>query len=406
MSVINQMLNDVEKRQGEEPETQETKPEVAFLESKPDNSRKKAYVIAIVRLVVLVGLMVGAGFYMYSTGVLSQYEQLLGDKPQTPATTSSPEVEPMAATPQSVAAGEQAQTQAETQQPELIVIPQQTVDGKPVERQSTLSISQGSDEQTQTLKPVQTASGETVDGAEKAQPDTEAVAKVSRDDSAEPQAIISPASEPPPKPKSADGDGKVAIKKVSLTPEQRADKFFANGKKATGEGKVNQAIEQYRKALNLLPGHQQARMELAALYYGREMIHEALQVLGQGLAHHPDNVDWSLLAAKIHYKRNNFGAALGFLQLPVGAKENTEYVALKATLLQKIKAYEQSVLAYRQLTEAFQYNGRWWLGLATALEGAGQPEEAVKAYQQARNLGNISNTSLQFVQSRLQLLDR
>jgi MSHA biogenesis protein MshN len=198
---------------------------------------------------------------------------------------------------------------------------------------------------------------------------------------------------------------RMQVKPVKLTLTQRSEKKYQEASKLSQQGLIQQAIEKYRQILQLNPAHSLSRQALVALYFGREQTHLALAVLDRGLAIEPDNINWSLLAGKIHYKQKNYGVALQYLKLPLKASEQLEYVALKAASLQQLKQFDKASNEFAQLATANPTNGRWWLGLATSFEAQGETTQAIAAYRKSLALSNISQTSRQFVLSRLSLLD-
>lgn len=388
MSVINKMLNDLDERG----DTQQAQEEVAFLT--PPVKRSKKWMIGLVGSVISGILAVIIG-YMYYTQLLRVDRTLDLTKPK-----ASPDVtaQPKSAEAQSTA-GAQEKTKDVAQQPQLIVIPKKQADGKPIERTSTLSV-------------VAVPAKANPSVGRSNQPKPQAQKATEQPDNLPPttqvpvrQAIVTGADKPKPEGFPKADASKMTVSRITLTRSQRAKKVYSAAKKLSQSGQIKEAIAKYRDALKIKPEHEGARSELAALYYGRAMIAQSLGVLSEGLAIEPGNSRWSLLAAKIHYRRTNYSAALGYLQLPVHPMDEVEYVALKATTLQKLKDYPAAATAYRQLTTAFPGNGRWWLGLATTLEAQQEITAAVSAYRKSLRLSNISPTSREFVMSRLQRLE-
>lgn len=70
--------------------------------------------------------------------------------------------------------------------------------------------------------------------------------------------------------------------------------------------------------------------------------------------------------------------------------ENIEYQALLATSGQQAKAYRIAADAYRLLSTMQPNMGRWWLGLAVALDSNSQFSEATSAYQSAVRTTELS----------------
>lgn len=413
MSVINKMLNDLDDRK----DTDQAQDDVAFLT--PADKPKRKWLVTLVLSIVL-GLSAVWGTYYFYEDIL----RLAGvHVPKTPKVLSPEEIKVrMAQVAKEKAAAQAAAnpnnanssgsgTTASADQPDLIILQPNEKAGNAEQRPSTLSVvaaqeSKPASNQTpqnnqlnaQTLSNSgQTSQDETADtanhdNAQSTDGDNTQTAMVTS--SSMPKTTGAPTADP----------NKMSVSKVRLSPAKRAKKAYDQGKENAKDGLIKEAIENYRQAMRYKPDHQQARAELAAMYYGRNMTFEALNVLDGGLEIAPGNVGWSLLAAKIHYKRTNYSAAYAYLQLPVDTFDNIEYMALRATTSYKLKEYQSSKEAYERLTIADSGNGRWWLGLGTTYEATGQSIEAVRAYRKSLRLSNISSSSRQFVMSRLQRL--
>lgn len=433
MSIINKMLSDLDKK---EPQTQ-VKEEVAFLESKPEPQkpqRSKKWWAALISSGVSGVLAVVVGYLYYSqlvhtNDVLDNLQA--GQQPpanqnlekstdnQTITNTEAQVVAQKVVTEEPAndgysvqdsvqdsvkneASAEVVQNKADSpsNQPKLVVLNNKDENGQPVARQSTLSVQQQATKppviSRSKEKPLQLAQ----------QNDEEPIVQqsngpITNNNDAQKHLADATLNE-----QVNSTQGQMTISKVLMSNEQRAKKHAIEGQKLAQEGMIQPAIEKYQQAINVYPAHQEGRLALAGLYYGRNMVAEALEVLSAGLNIDPGNQSWSLLAAKIHYSRDNFAAALAYLQLPVHPVDNIEYVALKATTLQKLKDYQGAAQVFGQLTVAYPDSARWWLGFATSLEGVKKYTQAIDAYRQTLRLGSISQTSRRFVLSRLAQLER
>ena len=450
MSVINKMLNDLDGRD----EDEQAKPEVAFLEKqiqeKPKRSKKWWFGVISSTLTVVLAIAVGSIYYnrvndMFdSLQVAKQTSQSAspstnqGNPPNTENTNAAQQQDLQMQ--QQTNADDKIKTQpaAPVDQPKLVVLKPLDENSEKVERQSTLSLStQPANEANRSTatqsdgatnsQSVNNQSNETqinnsqsnkaqtstsqVDNGQRNSSDGQ-IANNLRDGSSRNSesnqataAVLTTADLPKPQGAPEADENQMSISAVNLTAAQRAQKLFDQGLKLAQDGMIEPALEKYRQVLQFSPTHEKARVEMAGLYYGRNMISDALEVLSQGLNIEPGNRHWSLVAAKIHFKRDNFAAALAYLQLPVHALDDVEYVALKGGVFQKLKDYSQAAKVFAQLSSSYPSNGRWWLGLATALEGKQDYPGAVDAYRRSLQLSNVSRSSRQFILQRLQLLE-
>jgi len=77
-------------------------------------------------------------------------------------------------------------------------------------------------------------------------------------------------------------------------------------------------------------------------------------------------------------------------------------LALEAHAAQQLGQTDRALQVYRRWTERSPQDSRAWLGLATLLDQSGQWPQAQQAYQQALQLGGLTDASRQFIQQRLQ----
>jgi len=78
-----------------------------------------------------------------------------------------------------------------------------------------------------------------------------------------------------------------------------------------------------------------------------------------------------------------------------------QVLALEAHAAQQTGDAERALRAYQRWSQLLPQDSRPWLGLGTMLDQRGQWPEAQQAYQQALQLGGLSPASQQFIQQRL-----
>ena len=195
----------------------------------------------------------------------------------------------------------------------------------------------------------------------------------------------------------------LTISRVEITPQALAQQKYSKAEQAIAKNNISDAEQLLEDILLLVPEHQGARKQLAALWYGRRLYQPALNLLSQGIVLEPDNADYRLMQARIYIELDQQQKALDSL-LGLAQTNNVEYQSLLATTAQKLKNFQLSVNAYKQLTLMQPNVGRWWLGLAVAYDSEGQFNEAAMTYRQAIGRGNLSESARQFSRQRLEQL--
>ncbi|MGL5395450.1 MAG: tetratricopeptide repeat protein, partial [Shewanella sp.] len=111
--------------------------------------------------------------------------------------------------------------------------------------------------------------------------------------------------------------GQMAVKEVKLSPSQLAQKQAALASDAEKQGQLLKAMGYYDKALKLDPSLHEARKQLAALHYGQGELAQAAEVLSQGRLLYPQEYEFYLLLARIQHAMGDTDSALASLaQIP------------------------------------------------------------------------------------------
>lgn len=196
----------------------------------------------------------------------------------------------------------------------------------------------------------------------------------------------------------------MSVKQVSLTPEQLAFKAKERAEKALDSNDYDEAIMAYQNALRYTPDDENIRKNLAALYYGKEELRRAYQLLQEGIQRNPRSPDLRLALAQLLVQEKQITAAVTPLK-PMLQQASVEYLSFRAALATKNHLNRMALESYQQLVILQPNNARWWLGLGIQQERANQVELAKNAYEQALTHVGISSSSIAFVQERLQVLE-
>lgn len=192
----------------------------------------------------------------------------------------------------------------------------------------------------------------------------------------------------------------LSISRTQLSPKALADKKIKTADKALENNDITKAEALFEDILLLIPEHETARKKLAALWYGKKAYQDAINLLSQGIALAPQAEEMRLMSARIYYEQGQPRQALNLLG-PVSTSERVELQILLANLATAINEYESATAAYQKLLELEPTVGRWWLGLAVSLDSQGQFKSASNAYSQAIAKGNLSSNAMQFARQRI-----
>ncbi|MCL1078240.1 tetratricopeptide repeat protein [Parashewanella spongiae] len=192
------------------------------------------------------------------------------------------------------------------------------------------------------------------------------------------------------------------IKPVELTPKQLAEKYYKQGESAITQGQVDNAIAHFQRSLSFDNSFHPARKQLAALYFGRKQNNKAMTLLQSAQQQFPQYSEYSLMLAKIDFSNNQYQSAMQRLaNIPDSDELAPEKWMQLSTISQQQQDHPIAVAAFKKLTVYRPREGRWWLGLGFNLDAQQQYVEARVAYQHALDTHSLSKASIQYIQQRL-----
>jgi len=233
---------------------------------------------------------------------------------------------------------------------------------------------------------------------------------------------ISARSEPPAAPTSGAGQRAVSatVKTVPKVPHSNAEiskhlrqptaRELAEaeyGKATNGlhQGRLAEAQEGFRAALSHYPAHHGARQALVGLLVESRSLTEAERVLQDGLAIAPAQTGFAMTLARLQVDRGDNGQAIATLQKGLDhARANPDYLGFLAALLQRQARHEDAIAQYQAALRMKPSAGVWWIGLGISLQAVNRPAEAQDAYRRARATSSLNAELTAFAEQRLRQL--
>jgi MSHA biogenesis protein MshN len=193
------------------------------------------------------------------------------------------------------------------------------------------------------------------------------------------------------------------ISRKHLSAAELTHQKISSAEDALANNQLSKAEKLFEDVLLVSPEHKVARKQLAALWFGRKSYRDAINLLSQGITQSPQYSEFRLMKARILISQKKMTAALTTLKV-LDTVENVDYQTLLATSAQQQKKYSIAISAYKRLIKMEPNVGRWWLGLAVALDSNSDFKLASKAYEQVINHIELSEELRLFAQQRLQEL--
>ena len=209
----------------------------------------------------------------------------------------------------------------------------------------------------------------------------------------------------------------LTIARKQLTSAQLAAQKVNQAERAMAEKEGQKAEQLLQDALLIAPENKNARKQLAAIWFARGANQAAMNLLNQGISLSPNEPDFRLMKAKILLKNYQQSQSQSVAQLSAQASPQlaqafetlvalanvpqVEYQSMLATVAQQYQQLSAAVSAYQQLVLLQPNQAKWYLGLAIAFDQSSQFNDALNAYQQALAIGGLSLQTQQFAQQRM-----
>jgi MSHA biogenesis protein MshN len=193
------------------------------------------------------------------------------------------------------------------------------------------------------------------------------------------------------------------LKTISV--QQRAENEFVKANQAVQEGRTNDALAGYENALLADPTYKPARRAWTGLLVSLKRNDEAEHVLQKGLRHDSHDTFFAMLLARLQVERGDIPLALETLQktLPY-AGEQADFQSFVAALQQRQGHHDEAVAHYQIALKLVPNNGLWLMGMGISLQALQRKEEARDAYQRALASNSLSAQLQAYVRQKLKEL--
>ncbi len=190
-----------------------------------------------------------------------------------------------------------------------------------------------------------------------------------------------------------------------LTGEQQAQLAFQRAVKLLGRDDQQAAQLALQQSLSFDPTYVRARETLSALLLNTGRVSEAMDRLSEGLRLQPQATPLAKLYARILVGQGDAGIAIGIMERARPAiSADPDYYALLAVLYRGAGKNAQAAQVYQQILLVRPGVAAWWLGLGLSQDAMGESDQALDAYGRANRAGGLKPAVLQYVQERIQAL--
>jgi MSHA biogenesis protein MshN len=408
MSLINQVLQDLEKRHASEPELKSLPPHVRAISEDPRSGNATLFVVAaLIVFTIIAAYLFFGGWLRHSPGSPGASKaQPVVQAPQAPAVV---EHQPSAQVPET-AVQAQLIAPASRLSGELSFVP----DSRP-RRDAGAKLAKAEappPEKYEAARADKPAASQPVPQVNIPAEFRKAIEAPAPVPAATPQPVappvpVAPASAAPVPGPAASADSRVVIDKQvrEMTPQQRAELAFRKGVNQIQESRASAAEASFREALREDPSHVAARQALLGLMLDAKRNQEAEQLLKQTLDLNPRQPRHAMVLARLEVDRGEVTGAINTLvaALPY-VQSDPEYYAFLAALLQREGRHRETVDYYRAALRTAPGNGLWLMGLGISLRATSQFAEARESFQRAIETKQLNGELQAFTERQLREL--
>ncbi len=186
------------------------------------------------------------------------------------------------------------------------------------------------------------------------------------------------------------------------TQRQRADAEYSKGAIALHRGQAADARVAFEAALQIDSMHHGSRQALVGVLLDERQPAAAARVLQEGLQLAPAQQGFAMTLARLQLENNELDAGVQTLASSLDYPGvSPDYIAFYAGLLQRQQKHAEAVAQFQRALAQRGNVGVWLLGFGVSLEALGRGAEAQEAYRRAKASGNLSADLQTFADQKL-----
>ncbi|MDP1718688.1 MAG: tetratricopeptide repeat protein [Burkholderiales bacterium] len=192
---------------------------------------------------------------------------------------------------------------------------------------------------------------------------------------------------------------------IKPTALQLAEQEYGQASVLLHQGKRDEARDALMASLKHYPAHMGARQGLFGMMIDAKQYAEAEQIVQEGLKLNPAQTGFAMMLARLQLDRGNTPAAVDTLQKGlVHAQNNPDYLSFLAALLQRQKRHNEAIDQYAAALKLQPQSGVWLMGLGISLQAVNRNPEAQEAFRRAKASGTLTSDLQAYVDQRLRQL--
>jgi MSHA biogenesis protein MshN len=183
-----------------------------------------------------------------------------------------------------------------------------------------------------------------------------------------------------------------------LTAYERAENDFRKGVASLRQGRMSGAEEYFRSAIEEDRSHVAARQALIGILIEGGRNADAEEVLTEALSINPRQPREAMVLARLQVERGDLQTAIRTLEsISAYAGSDAGYYSFLAAVLQRASRHEEAAQQFRNALALMPRNAVWMMGLGISLRALGDNDGAKDAFRGAAGTGTLSPELQAFV---------
>ncbi|MBI5447874.1 MAG: hypothetical protein HY939_04015 [Gammaproteobacteria bacterium] len=204
-------------------------------------------------------------------------------------------------------------------------------------------------------------------------------------------------------PATPDDPQQMSIKKNSHNMISLQDQYRAAWRLLDVE--PNQGITKLEVILAENPSFKEARLGLISVFLQLKRFGDANQLIQEGKRLHLHDDTFIMMEARLQLAQNNPASAQKtLLSISPPFKSHLDYYALLAATFEKNQEYAQSAALYEKLLALRPTEAIWWLGLGVSQEALGDKNAALESYEHTFDSSELPPSLQSYVSTRIREL--
>ena len=187
--------------------------------------------------------------------------------------------------------------------------------------------------------------------------------------------------------------------------QERAEADYRRGVRLYEEGRTSEAERAWREALETDPANASARHALLGLMLERGEREQAMRVVQEGLVADPGQHKLRMILARMQLDRGSQTEALRTLEAGLSdPAAGADYLTTAAAVMARAGRNREAGELYQRALSLGPGNPVWYMGLGLALRAEGRGAEALAAFERARAPKSLSPELQAFVERQVREL--